>query len=317
MENADSGKGRTLRFSAGMSSPPLDPAHKLHPVLGAGLKRKDVAPEPAPAEASSLWPAAFFGLDRVSAFREAPEEARRRILAACAEGLLEESYFIEKGGFNFNAKMILLSETTEEKMLYSLFASDEAAHLALVEPYLPGAGTRRPKSPFLALMSGACESGGHASLVYLLQVLLEGWGLTHYRSLADGCADPGLGAALKRIVKDEAVHHAGGVALHDPAKLAQEDREFILAAVRSIFEMVRVGPQAVVGAAEAVLGGGTRKRRERMFAELDCETQAAARLTVLRSLMEDVDSKFVMPVVDSSGWMRPYTAAQCAAWSPS
>ena len=49
------------------------------------------------------------------------------ILQLCNLEILEEAYFIEKAGVGYMGKMILLAETTEERMLYGLFAAHDCS----------------------------------------------------------------------------------------------------------------------------------------------------------------------------------------------
>ena len=139
---------------------------------------------------------------------------RRRILVACARDLLTEAYYIEKLGLGFTAKMALLSETTEERMLYCLFAGDEAAHLHAIAAYVgDGAAASAPDDPFLALLTEAIAAGDKPGLTYVVQVVLEGWGIAHYQSIARDCRDGDLRRTLLRLARDEALHHGSGVAL--------------------------------------------------------------------------------------------------------
>src|SRR5690606_27505956 len=151
---------------------------------------------------------------------------RVAVLDRCAQNVLAESWAIEKLGMTFCAKMGLLVETLEEKMAYCLMGSDEAAHLHAVSPYLrdhaaAGGG------PFFELMEGAVEERSPNVLQFLIQNVLEGWGLTHYRELSARCTDAGLRRILERVVADEAFHHGTGVLLFDPRRLDDGERRFM------------------------------------------------------------------------------------------
>ena len=79
----------------------------LQPVLAASLRSR---PAPAGAPDRLLWPASFFGLDRVALYREASRVEQEAMLRGCNDGVLTELYFIEKSGMYFASKMALLAE---------------------------------------------------------------------------------------------------------------------------------------------------------------------------------------------------------------
>ena len=49
------------------------------------------------------------------------------------------------------------------------------------------------------MLASLIEEGDRESLVFIIQVILEGWGLTHYRSLAQGCQSEDFTEVLKAL----------------------------------------------------------------------------------------------------------------------
>ncbi|MGI8504071.1 MAG: hypothetical protein ACR2LR_23495 [Hassallia sp.] len=92
---------------------------------------------PIPHSPPPPWDTTHFNLHNVKIFTDATADEQVEILQLCSCGLLEESYFIEKAGMGYMAKMVLLAETTEERMLYALFCADEASHFAQIRQFLP------------------------------------------------------------------------------------------------------------------------------------------------------------------------------------
>src|SRR6476469_106616 len=123
---------------AGFDLPLLAEGDKLNRILasaleeqltGAGqLSYKATTPQP-------YWDATHFGLERVTIFQDASEAEQQAIAQIASQGLLIEAYFVEKAGMGYMAKMLLLAETLEERMLYSLFAAEEATHLAQIRKF--------------------------------------------------------------------------------------------------------------------------------------------------------------------------------------
>jgi hypothetical protein len=297
-----------------LEAPPLPPGHRLRPVLDTALARRgrELRADPPPV---APWPASFFGLDRVAAFAAAAADTQARVLADCARDLLVEAYFVEKLGLGFAAKMLLLADSLEERMAYGLVGGDEAAHVAAVGGHLAGrpedAVTAAAGDPFLALLARAIAEGGRADLSFLVQVVLEGWGIEHYRALAAACLDPALGRTLAGLARDEALHHGTGLALLGPGGLSPRDLRAVEAVVVPLLELVQAGPRRVVARLAAAVGPLARHERARVFAELHTEARSGRALTLLKGLLSR--DRALAGRLERRGLFRPLSAEQCAA----
>ena len=300
-----------VRVGAGLTLGRLSADHGLKPLLAAAAAKAG-AENSAVAFPEQAWDAAFFGLDRASAFRALSAPRRREVLRACARGLLSESCHIERVGLAFTAKMSLLSQTQEERQLYALFAADEARHLHDVSRFLPAGPDAASSNPFLLLLGEIIERGGKPGLTRLIQVVLEGWGLTHYGSLARACRDEALRRTLRAVIKDEALHHSSGVVLAQAAPLPRAERREVEEWLLRLCRMIQAGPQAVVAALEEVGGPLARRERERAFNELSCESHAAERLALMRGLIASCGEARILGALERNGAMRPLDAAGCA-----
>lgn len=301
-----------LPVRAGLELPDLSADDDLQTILSAALNRRPFPRCHADVPATPFWSAAHFDLDRVSLFRESSEAEQAGILKACSAHLLEESYYIEKSGLAFTAKMVLLSETTQERMLYGLFAADEATHLHQVESYLAAPPQAAGANPFLQLIAEIIETGGKPGLTYLIQVVLEGWGVGHYRAIAHDCRDESLGLTLKQIVKDEALHHGSGVMLFNRTPVSAADQGHIIEILVRLFSMVQAGPQSVIAALEGVKGHLSKAQRIKAFTEIGCQAQSARRIEILKSLMTGGSSSPILRSLEAKGVFRPFTPEECA-----
>ncbi len=296
---------------AGMGLPSLAAGHKLRPVLATALR--DAADAQAPAPVSHThWEAAYFGLDRTGLFTHASVDAQSRILDACGRGLIEEAYFIEKAGIAFAAKMILLADTVDERMLYALFAADEATHFSAVRGFLVAPPDAPSENAFLDLLSGIIESGDRTTLQFVIQVVLEGWGLKHYRAMRDACTSPALTTVFDGILADEAAHHGSGRVLFEGAAVSDASARAIGDVLAPFLGMVQAGPQGVVGAVEGVLGPLPRRARVRLFEELDGRVHSGARLAQLRALMRGDRARDIVANLDSLNAFTPLSPEDCA-----
>lgn len=287
-----------------LDSPSWPSDRGLEAILRSLLQKREALIEGEPVDPAALWPSSSFGLDRVTSFTGAPSQRQEEIRRRCATGRLAEALFIEKLGLVFCAKMTLLATTSEERMLYSLIAADEATHFHWIAQYTRDAD---PQSPFLELLAEIVERGAQGSLTMLVQVVLEGWGVHHYRMLAGDCADPAFRRILGHIASDEARHHASGERLMAHRTLVDGEREDIVSMVRRLLDMVRCGPQSVIGA----IGPSDHAEAIRCFTEIGTG-ETAAKLALLRDLIEDARIDGLSDELECAGAFTPMAAEECA-----
>ncbi|MGD1863508.1 MAG: ferritin-like domain-containing protein [Phormidesmis sp.] len=292
---------------AGTNLPSLDSTHKLNRILLATLEKKPRLPKSIDC---APWGPDCFGLAYSPLFNESSALEQHRILQLASQALLGESYAIEKAGVGYMAKMTLLAETTEERMLYSLFGADETTHLAQLTPFVIGMDKLDKTDPFLQLLESLLETADRSALMFVIQVVLEGWGLSHYRMLSKTCRHPALSALFRSFLQAEARHHGAGMLLFDRATLSEKSRDLIVETLAAFLQMVRVGPQRLVGAIAQVKGGLSRDQRIRLFTELDTETQSGMRLELLLSLITSA-APDIAETLDSFSLFTPHPPAQC------
>lgn len=306
---------------AGFDLPDLPAEDKLQNVLAVALEKRlgDSlnTPEldtPKICGDRQYWEANFFGLDKVGIFRESTPAEQAAILEIASYGAIAESYAIEKAGIGYMSKMVLLAETTEERMLFSLFAADEVSHFARIRQFLPTEHSQNLSSstdPFLSFLADLVETQDKNVLLFVIQVVLEGWGLNHYRSLAKNCQDPQLGFAFDRFLQDEARHHGSGVLLFNRARLCRESYQAIIEALSLFLYMVRVGPQGIVGAIAQVKGHLSRAQKLQILAEIDTEAHSGSRLKLLRYLMCGAGATSIIRELEERDAFQPLPPAQC------
>lgn len=303
---------------SGLGLPHASADDKLQRILSAALSMSgfkaypSVAPatDPSPEPIARYWNAQHFDLDKVQLFQEASPTEQEAILTLTNRGLMEEAYWIEQAGVGYMAKMVLLAETQEERMLYGLFTADEACHLAQIRQFLPSLphGT---DDPFLTLLSALVESPDKAVMMFVLQVVLEGWGLTHYRTLAQDCQHPELRGCLQGFVQAEARHHGTGITLFNQTPLTPASQQAILEVLSQFLQMIRVGPQRVLGAIAQVKGHLCRDQQIRILEELDTLHHSGTRLKTLRSLMHTPQTHPLIQTLDHLGLFQPLPAHHC------
>jgi rubrerythrin len=293
----------------GFDIPHTSKEDKLRRILDSALESKIGKVKPSISD-FTYWGAEHFDLDKVDIFTNSTKEEQTKILELCNQNLLEEAYFIEKAGVGYMSKMVMLAETTEERMLYALFSADEVTHLARISSFLPNPELVSTNNSFLHLLADVAETSDKAVLVFVLQVILEGWGLTHYRNLSKNCQHPQLKAILQSFLEDESRHHATGVRLCEQVSL-HESQQTIIEILASFLYMVQVGPQGVVAAVERVLGSLSRQQKISVFQQLGAEAQSSTRLKLLRSLITNSQTSAIVQELDARNCFTPFLPEHC------
>ncbi|MBI2809495.1 MAG: ferritin-like domain-containing protein [Candidatus Melainabacteria bacterium] len=254
---------------------------------------------------ASLWSADWWGLESSSVFANLSFEKQNDVLARCNKSLLTEAYFIEKSGLAYSAKMVLTAKNTDEAQLFALIGADEAKHLAWVEPYLSADAKQLPHGHFLSFLSNLIEEYPPRLLVYLVQIILEGWGLDHYSRLAKSCMQPELSKIFAAILKDEALHHKSGAVLFDATQLSRRDFSLIEDALQHYSLMVRVGPQAALSAVDAVAGGLSEDELQEVLVALRHQDETPRKLSLLKQLMSQPLVDQVVETLDAEHCFLP------------
>jgi hypothetical protein len=256
-----------------------------------------------------LWDAGAFRLDQVRAFREASVGTRTAVLAACARNVLAEAWCVEQRGIVYCTAMAQQAESNEARELFLRIGADERQHAAWLAHWI----AQPPAAdPFIRLIDGLLAAGSPQPLAYLLQVVLEGFGITHYQALSANCRDPAMAQTLRRLAIDEALHHGGGLLVFEPTAMNAAERRFALGGARAFVQMIRVGPQAVVAALAQEIGVASLGDAAAVFAELDTEAASGAKLSRMRALMAQPGMLWAVEELDAGGLFVPCTPAQCA-----
>ena len=294
---------------AGLDLPKLEPTHRLNRILSATLCRKPSSQQPVKFDVPP-WSADCFGIAYSPTYNDCSNDEQTQILQLASGALLTESYAIEKAGVGYMAKMALLAETTEERMLYSLFGADETTHLSQLMPFVSHIESANKQDPFLQLLESLLETTDRSALLFVIQVVLEGWGLNHYRTLSKTCQDYALSSLFRSFVQAEARHHGAGVVLFETERLSEVSRTLILDTLAAFLRMVQVGPQKVVAAIAQVKGGLTKAQRIQLFSELDTEAHSEMRLKLLRSLILSAAPEIAY-TLEEKGLFEPAPPALC------
>jgi hypothetical protein len=277
-----------LTLEKTLDTPHLPEGHPLFQVLdpmflARGAERKAVV------SPKVCWGAERFALERTDSFRALSVSQKDDLLLRLTELNLSLSYFIEKSGHHYASKMIVSSDTCEEKTFYALVAGEEATHLRLFMNSMWFTPTLESHfHPMLPILSEAIQWGSRDSLVFVVQVLLEGFGISHYGSLKDSCLDEDLKSSFQTILKDEAKHHGAGLILSKAIRLTPESEEQIFELSRKFIRSLESAhwiPQAFTSIGKPLSVHETSQ----LFEQMRFKTVLEQRMERLREMFQKVN----------------------------
>jgi hypothetical protein len=170
----------------------------------------------------------------------------------------------------------------------------------------------RPQGFFLDFLTQLIEQLDSNLLLLLVQIVLEGWGLDHYRRLWQGCRVEALAKVFSDILKDEALHHRSGNLLFDASRLSEDDRATVKTALATYTEMVRVGPVTALAALDVIAGGMSLADVEDALRALRHSEESERKLLLLQQLMSQPQMETVVAELEGNRAFEPISVQQAA-----
>lgn len=257
------------------------------------------------------WPAQYYQLHHSKLFNQLDDEKKTDILNKLGLDLLLGSFGIEKVGIGYCGRMSSTAETMEERLLFSMMGADEAVHYQLLCPYIPLELRSTYTSPFLSLMDQMLESDAPNILYYLSQIIIEGWGIYHYRALANQCMDPNLKAIIKQMLKDESSHHHTGKVLFKVNQLRKNDKAYILDSLKHYTDIIRLGTSQVIGVIDEVVGLSKNQKHELKQA-IQQDKTTHYQLSIFKQLMSQPGMEAIVHDIERAGYFEVYPEAVIA-----
>lgn len=278
--------------------------------LRAILEKKRTTQSIACQSIGEFWGAHSYGLQNSTLFQSLPPQKQQACLEDLARKRLEEAYHIEKSGMAYTAKMTLLSRTLQERELYSHFSEDEARHLSYLTRALSHISEDYKSNSFLTLLDQIIRDGERRPLIFIIQILLEGWGIEHYTNMANECQNEEFRALLQQIICDEAGHHGSGLILFSEKELTKRERNYISDVLQQFFYMIQLGPVATLESVESICDGLTQNQKKELFKQLDAQNTTAYKIETLKKLMHKSSCHELMSSLENKGYMRAFCAEE-------
>lgn len=237
-----------------------------------------------------VWQTDFFHVDHSPIWKTLSAEVQQSILISLGHKIFQEAYFIECAGMSYAAKMNFAAKSREEREFFCFVGEEEARHLRLIEA-LGGFSTSSEHIPSFALLIGEIiHEAKRPSHLLLIQILLEGWGLSYYKNLSKFSKDEAVTQVFKQIIKDEIRHHSAGVLLFaqvkESAELTDQDEVEFLSFLERIAFMVKIGPWNLCDEVFKHLKHPTRKLLGTFLEECQAVDKTAEKMKLLEQLLE-------------------------------
>jgi rubrerythrin len=256
-----------------------------------------------------IWHADFFHVKNSLIWHSLPAEIQNSILLNLGHKIFQEAYFIECAGMSYAAKMNLAAKSKEEREFFCFVGEEEARHLRLIEA-LGGFSISLENIPSFALLIGEIIHEAHRpSHLLLIQILLEGWGLSYYKNLSKFSKDEAVSQVFKQIIKDEIRHHSGGVLLFSQVKETSEfsdgDQSEFFAFLERIAFMVKIGPWNLCDQVFKHLAHPTKNQLETFLVECEAVDKTAEKMQLLEQLLEKNLPKSVLKTIKEKKILEP------------
>ncbi len=289
-----------MSLDSTLFSDSLPKNHPLNNLLERALDSYTVS-SPDKDTPKILWTPQRYNLNQTDAFNHLQKEQKDEVMTKITELNLALSCYIETSGHNYGAKMILLSETIQEKSIYALFAAEEAIHLKEFQNFMNF--TPDPEvhwHPMLNPLAKAIEEGEKNTCLYIIQVLLEGFGMAHYTGLKQDCTYAPLKATYERILRDEARHHGTGIILSKQNQISKIEKEQIFEYTRE-FILSLQSASWVLKCIEQVDGNLSTAQKKKYSEQTNQVKTMEFRLSKLREMLQKVDDNNLVNDLDKDG----------------
>ncbi len=165
---------------------------------------------------------------------------------------------------------------------------------------------------FLQYLDAMIQDEPKASLILLIQVVLEGWGIPYYSNLADHSQDKAVTSTLKKIVADEARHHGSGLILFDQNRIEGAKRKQLHDQLFELISMLRLGPAALVSALSRENGGLSTAEIREFIEETSALEKVASDLALIRFLLEKAGARDALQSLEDRAAFEAPRAEDCA-----
>ncbi|MCB9091768.1 MAG: hypothetical protein H6621_03435 [Halobacteriovoraceae bacterium] len=248
-----------------------------------------------------FWGAEKYGLEKSHLFKKLKSEEQTQVLKQLSQMNLALSWYIERAAYTHGAKMILASTTQEEKMFYCQFAFEEAIHQREFEnmmDFIPEEDSHW--HPMVDVLSDSIQFGERETSIFMVQVILEGYGMYFYKALMDSCLHSELKKVYRRILTDEADHHGSGLILSEQNILSEKSKQEIFKYSQKFLEAIQISGE-LIKSIESVHGKLSKEEKDLLIEEIGYKRNLEKRIKILKDLLKRVDHWGLSSMLEDAG----------------
>ena len=240
-------------------------------------------PEMQSGCALPIWSANFFEVSGSRFFENLSMTQQEQFLTENSAAILEEAIAIEHAGIAYGHRMALEAKTQEERNYYTTVALEELEHLMWLKPHCQTSQLPTVVPSFAGMIAEMIATDDRESLLLLIQVFLEGWGIHYYTQLVENTEHAAIRAVFANILKDESRHHAGGILLFKEAGLT--DHQQLLPKIQSLVDTVRIGPYQVARSLAVFNGASTPNQISEILESIQCQSSTSEKLKIVQRIL--------------------------------
>lgn len=278
---------------------------ELQRLLASALAKREVACPYLNWEqlltTEQYWHADYFGLHRSYIFGQAMPSQQAAIVKVANFELLQEIYWLETIGVNYMAKMVSWAATTQHKAIFTIFNAESVYHRTQIMRFLPHCQIGKLNGDFWCLLGNLLDKEDKITLLFILQVVLKGWSLSHYQNLIQHCQNPNLAKVLASFLPEQSRHQIIGITLLRQNHLSLSIKEQIIEVLNMMLKMVQNRSPLVMRAMTRVLGDLSFSQQKQLFDELEIETINRHLLNQFRTLIAKEKTGFIVDKLEQKG----------------
>jgi hypothetical protein len=274
---------------------------EIHSKLNKILQKRGIHIPTTKVMERSLWGENSYGLNFSTLYQSLSEERQKALLLKLSSTRLDEAMNIECLGMSYCGKMLTKADNLNERMMFSQIGLDEVKHFSFFCEYKELDLTAIQSNHFLSLLSEVVKDGTRNGCLFILQILLEGWGLSYYHTLR---------MQIRSILSDEASHHGSGLVLFDQRNLSILDLEYIEEVLGKFLYMVQVGELGLLQSMEAINSGMSREQKLIFLNEVKSQDKAGQKLNILKALIKKANTFQILEKFEKMNMFSPLNHEQ-------
>lgn len=282
-------------------------------LLQTGINQKSVPRLNVSNFKTIHWNECFYNLSNSKLFNSLHPAQKESILVQLNQSTIHELTQIEKAGTKVAQSIAEKSTCTEEQMLYAMISGEEVNHYYALASYLPEDVLKRPENEFVQIIEKVIKLKERAQFNFVVQIILEGFGVHYFNSLRQHCLSEDLKKTLEMIIQDEARHHGAGIVSFKSSgdsSLNSANLRPVFNSIKDVLMLFRVGPLTVLNTIEQTIGELSDRTRLELLSDIQAVKSAQDYLNIFKKLIQQAEAIEMLKELDAEGCFSPFGIEQ-------